>query len=207
MLSLDETLFGQLLKRVSIRNKNILDIGCGTGRHWTRLYDEGLASLSGYDVSAGMLKILKKKFPNSLAWKINGTRLVHTADNTIDILVSTLTIAHINNVDESLNEWNRVLKPGGYVIITDYHPVALEKGGNRTFSFKGKTVAIRNNIHPISMIKQIGSQCLWETIYFEEKVIDDTLKPFYEKKNALSIFESFKGVPIIYGIIFKKDDP
>lgn len=205
MLSLDNVLFDTLLKKVDTNNKQIIDVGCGTGRHWLTIYARGVKSIIGYDVSQGMLRILKQKFPGCVAWKINNNKLLYTADNYADILISTLTIAHINNAQDAMKEWNRALKPGGYIIITDYHPLALKKGGKRTFSHKGRTVSVMNNIHSIENIKEIASIFNWQTVYFEERLIDDALKPVYEKQNALRIYESFKGTPIIYGIIFRKD--
>ena len=37
MLDLDEILFSKLLTTLEIKNKDIADIGCGTGRHWTKI--------------------------------------------------------------------------------------------------------------------------------------------------------------------------
>src|SRR4051794_23243590 len=62
MLHLDGELFGQLLEAVNIEDKVVVDVGCGTGRHWEKIVSRGPTQLVGYDVSDGMLKELKKKF-------------------------------------------------------------------------------------------------------------------------------------------------
>src|SRR5215207_9388978 len=65
MLDFDEMIFAELLSLVSINEKRIVDIGCGTGRHWNKIKIHNPRELIGYDVSDGMLQVLNKKFPGS----------------------------------------------------------------------------------------------------------------------------------------------
>jgi hypothetical protein len=82
--------------------------------------------------------------------------------------------------------------------------VALSKGGKRTFRHNNKTIAVTNYVHPIEMLLSVAGQLDLSVLRFEEKVIDETSKPYYEKQNALDVFEKWKGVPIIYGMCLKK---
>src|SRR5579885_1822430 len=59
MLALDEQVCSELLTGIEIRDKVVADVGCGTGRHWARLLADNPARLAGYDVSSGMLGMLK----------------------------------------------------------------------------------------------------------------------------------------------------
>src|SRR5579872_6049932 len=65
MLALDEGVFSDLFGRVAQAGKVVADIGCGTGRHWEKLLRQAPARLVGYDVSAGMLDKLQKKYPQA----------------------------------------------------------------------------------------------------------------------------------------------
>lgn len=206
MLALDEQVFGALLQETSLAGKQVIDVGCGTGRHWNRLLSGNPASITGYDVSEGMLKKLQEKFPGQHTVKLSDHRLEATASASADLLISTLTVAHISNIKETLQEWDRVVKPGGHIIITDYHPDALAKGGRRTFKHDTETVAITNNVHPVPDIIAMGGQLGWQLLRLEERNIDDTVKHFYEKQQALSLFEAFKGTPIIYGLLLVKNN-
>jgi len=207
MLHLDELVFSALLNDLDIRNNFVTDIGCGTGRHWQKILDRNPAQLSGYDVSEGMLQILQQKFPNAITHKLDhGNNLLGTADQSVDLIISTLTIAHIEDPEDALQEWNRILKPSGHIIITDYHPAALQKGGKRTFLHGDKQVSIVNHVHSIEKLTQLAGQLQWQPIRLEEKAIDESVRSYYEQQNALSVYKAFLGVPVIYGILFKKND-
>jgi hypothetical protein len=90
--------------------------------------------------------------------------------------------------------------------ITDYHPTALANGGKRTFNHNGETLQIKNYVHSIDKIKNIARQLDLQVIRFVEKSIDESAKPYYEKQNAIAVYQAWKGMPIIYGIHLKKPD-
>jgi ubiquinone/menaquinone biosynthesis C-methylase UbiE len=129
-------------------------------------------------------------------------------DDSVDLLISTLTIAHIEKFEKAFTEWDRVMKLNGEIIITDYHPEALARGAKRTFLHQGKIVSIRNFIHSTNKIRLLAEQLGYSELRFIEKRIDESVKPYYEKQNALALFEQYKNTPIIYGIHLKKtNDP
>jgi len=206
MLALDGEIFSDLIKDIIVKEKIIVDVGCGTGRHWKKIIDNDCKKIIGYDVSEGMLAMLQKKFPEAETHKLNSNSLFGLEDESIDIIISTLAIAHIENIEEAFKEWDRVLKPGGDIIITDYHPEALSKGGNRTFKYNNQLIAVKNYIHSVANVKEITGQLHWQAKRFIEKKIDKSMIPYYKKQNALHVFEQFEGVPIIYGIHLKKND-
>jgi len=206
MLALDEIVFTELFNNIDITNKTVADIGCGTGRHWQQLTDGKPFKLIGFDVSEKMLAILQNKFSTAETHLITDHCLQALPNSSCDLLISTLTIAHIENVTAALKEWARVLKPGSSIVLTDYHPVALAKGARRTFSLNGKTIAVKNYIHPINEIIALAKQLDLQVLRLLEKNIDDSMHHYYEKQNALVIFEKWKGTPVIYALHLKKAD-
>jgi len=204
MLDLDEIIFTSLLKNIDLADKEIADIGCGTGRHWQKLYKQSPASLTGYDVSAGMLNQLKKKFPLAKTHHITDNLLGDVPTGSVDCIISTLTIAHIENMDEVIAAWERILKKDGDIIITDFHPATLAKGGQRSFSHENKTLSVKNYVHPLADVKRTFLQYGLSLIEEEERFIDEEVRSYYEVKQAMHIFEKFKGMPVIYGLYLRK---
>ena len=204
MLDLDEILFTKLLANLNLENKAIADIGCGTGRHWAKIFQHTPASLTGFDVSPGMLKKLSNKFPEAKTHVITNNHFEDIADDTYDALLSTLTVAHIDDIKEALQTWCRITKKHGDMIITDFHPNALASGGKRTFRHGNKHIAVQNFVHTTDIIKQILLKEGFTVITHQEIKVDETVKHYYEQQNALHVYEKFKGQPIIYGIHFRR---
>jgi ubiquinone/menaquinone biosynthesis C-methylase UbiE len=204
MLDLDEEIVTDLLKQVDWNAKTVVDVGCGTGRHWSKLQKGNPASLTGFDVSAGMLNRLQAKFPGSRTMQTTDNRLWGLPDSSVDFLLTTLTIAHIQNPEEAIQSWSRVLKNGGALLLTDFHPEMLKKGGRRSFSHKGKSLSVVNYIHPLPTVKYYLEKHGFTRVAEKEKFIDATLKHYYVSQNALPVFERFKGVPVIYGLLLRK---
>jgi ubiquinone/menaquinone biosynthesis C-methylase UbiE len=203
MLDLDEAVFSDLLAEVNPLH-DVADIGCGTGRHWAKIMARKPHRLVGYDVSEGMLKKLTQKFPGTQTHLLKEDNLLSLENKSCDLVCSTLTIAHIKDIGSALKEWQRVLRNNGDLIITDYHPTLLEQGGQRTFHHKGKLVAVKNYIHSLFTIRTMAAQLQLTEIRFIEKVVDESVKKYYENKQALAVYEKYKGSPVIYGIHFKK---
>jgi ubiquinone/menaquinone biosynthesis C-methylase UbiE len=200
MLDLDEIIFSRLLENVDLHHKKIGDIGCGTGRHWGEMIQQQPYKLSGFDVSAGMLQRLNDKFPEADTHLIKDDLLPEIPTDSFDVIVSTLTVAHIKNLEEALLTWCRIINDGGDILITDFHPEALAIGGQRTFKHGNKHIAVRNFVHKLDHIKAILTLKNWEVVNEEEIIIDESLKHYYEQQNALHVYDKFKGMPIIYGL-------
>ncbi|MEX6686392.1 class I SAM-dependent methyltransferase [Danxiaibacter flavus] len=206
MLDLDEIVFTNMLRNVSLSHKKVADIGCGTGRHWNRLRQQNPALLYGFDVSSQMLQRLKEKFPEAVTQKISGSKYSNIPAGFFDVIVSTLTIAHMPHILDVISEWERILKPGGDILLTDYHPDALARGGKRTFQYHNHLISIKNFIYPVELIIRLGQQKNLQAMDLQQINVSGEHRHYYEQKNALHVYEKFTGTPIVYGIHLKKSD-
>jgi ubiquinone/menaquinone biosynthesis C-methylase UbiE len=204
MLDLDERIFSDLIENIDLRDKEVVDIGCGTGRHWQKIYSKNPSNVMGFDVSGSMLDLLKSKFPFARTQKTTDNLLTSIPDSSIDMIISTLTIAHIKIIEEAIASWSRVLKNGGELVVTDFHPTLLANGGKRSFSHGGRSLSVKNYIHSIRKIKKIFYETGFMLIRQEEKTVNEDVRSYYETKNALAVYERFKGLPVIYGLHLRK---
>ncbi|MBS1528020.1 MAG: methyltransferase domain-containing protein [Bacteroidetes bacterium] len=206
MIELDAKIFSQLLEKVDLANRFVADIGCGTGRHWAEIWEKNPSGLTGFDVSGGMLNKLKAKFPGANVQQVSDDGLPGVPDDLYDMIISTLTIAHIENLEYALSAWCRIAKPDAGMIITDFHPRMLAFGGKRTFKDGNRLVSVQNYVHHIATIKYMLYEYGFHVIAEQEISIDETVKHYYESQNALPVYEQYKGCPVIYGIHLKRGD-
>lgn len=204
MLDLDEKLFSRLLAGTCVKGKKVADIGCGTGRHWAKIQRQHPLSVTGFDVSAGMLHCLMEKFPEAEVHLIDNNLLPNVPTDTFDVIASTLTVAHIENLEQALLTWCRILKSDGEILITDFHPDSLAIGGKRTFKHGNGHIAVRNFVHTVQFIKDFLSAHHYQLFYEEQIMIDETVRHYYEQQRALHVYKKFEGMPILYGLHFKR---
>src|SRR3954451_11493292 len=133
LMALDEELTFAGTTAADWQGRAILDLGCGTGRHWDRL--EGAARLVGVDLSTGMLRRLQERHPGAEVHRIGDVSLPMLADGEIDRVLCNLMIGYVGDLAALLAEWRRVLRPGGTVLITDLPPAAQAR---RTFTSGGR---------------------------------------------------------------------
>ena len=204
MLDLDQIVFSKLLDAVDLKNKAVADIGCGTGRHWPIISEKKPESLTGFDFSPGMLGKLMEKFPDAHTHIITDNSFSNIPGAAYDVIVSTLTVAHIEHIEEAIKAWCRLLKPNGEIIITDFHPDALASGGQRTFKHQNRHIAVENFSHATATIKDILLKNGLTLVNEEERKVEESVKHYYVAQNAAHVYDKFKGLPIIYGIHFRR---
>ena len=201
---LNEIIFDEIISVIDLKNKIVIDIGCGTGRHWKKIYSKQPAELIGYDVSLEMLRELRRKYPDAKANISNDNYLSELSDQSCDIIISTLVIGHIADLAKAFGEWNRVLKINSDIFITDFHPEMLSKGANRSFQHNKEFISIKTYKHPISTIIDLAKSLNWEVIKIVEKKVDDSVKHFYQGPQSIKVFEKTINEPLVFGCLFRK---
>lgn len=204
MVALDEEITAVLLSALDLRGKVIADVGCGTGRHWRRLMQQQPAALYGFDISEGMLGRLLEKYPGARVRLISGVRLDGLATASCDLVLSTLAFAHFPDAGAALEEWCRVLRPGGSIILTDGHPVSFEKGADITFASGQGRFAVQHHIYTLQQVLAQANRLGCSKVNLVERAVDASVKHYYEAQGAMGAYKRFEGVPIIYGIHLRK---
>jgi SAM-dependent methyltransferase len=104
-----------------------VDAACGTGRHAGLLAARG-HTVVGVDISPGMLAIARRTVPTARLLLGDLTALP-VADRRADLVVCALALTHQPALAPALQEFARVLRPGGQLIISDIHLASLYLGG------------------------------------------------------------------------------
>ncbi len=101
----------------------LLDVGCGPG-YLTAAISQSYPSLKvvGFDISDIMIKIAGRnwlKRHSNLQLMIGDAHRLPFQDNSVDYVISSLSLHHWSDAKVVFNEMRRVLKPGGRILVFD----------------------------------------------------------------------------------------
>lgn len=119
----------------AVRGLEILDVGCGTGRHAVQLAGGG-AKVTGVDFSSGMLDKARAK-PGGEA-----VRFIHQdaagalpfEAGSFDRVISCLVVDHVQDLASFFGELRRVCREDGFIVISVMHPAMMLKGVQARFT-------------------------------------------------------------------------
>ena len=90
----------------------VVDIGCGNCA-----WNIDKIPVIGIDVNEGMMDYAKHQGRLEDIY-VNDVDKLPLSDNSVDIVIATQVLEHLNEYKETVSEMHRVLKPGGKVIIS-----------------------------------------------------------------------------------------
>jgi ubiquinone/menaquinone biosynthesis C-methylase UbiE len=105
----------------NLKNKKLLDIGCGPGVH-IKEYSKRGANCVGIDISDEMIKLAKKHCPQG-EFYVGSAYKLNVKNNTYDIVTASLLLDHIKDINKAIKEIKRVLKKNGLLIFSVPHPI------------------------------------------------------------------------------------
>lgn len=149
----------------------VLDAGCGSGAHAAELIERG-AKVSGFDLSQSLLAIARQRLGNDVPLvQADLSAALPYGSGQFDMVFSALALHYIQDWTVPLEEFARVLKPGGRLVFSTHHPFmdhSLASGDNyfATYAFEetwdrgGRQILMRFWHRPLSAmihaIKEAG---------------------------------------------------
>ena len=127
-----------IINSISLENKNILDIGCYDGTFLSLIKNKN-NNFFGIEASVFGVKEAIKKGINVRQFFFDDKTQMPFDDNFFDIIITGEIIEHIYDTDFFLEEIQRLLKPGGKLIISTPNIASL---GRRLFLLLGKNPII-----------------------------------------------------------------
>ncbi|MDX1455389.1 MAG: malonyl-ACP O-methyltransferase BioC [Gammaproteobacteria bacterium] len=118
------------LELVTLEPKVVLDAGCGTGRAIPALAKRfRKAELLALDLAPGMLREARKHKPwfRKLATLEGRLEAMPLGDDRVDVLFSSLAMQWLNDLDAALEEFKRVMRPGGLLTFATFGPDTLRE--------------------------------------------------------------------------------
>ena len=97
--------------------KNILDLGCGTGRFTAALGEAFRCPVVGVEPSAAMLDVARSHSEPHVHWKQGQAENIPLESQAVDLVYMSQVFHHLTEPQRALQEIGRVLTPAGYLAI------------------------------------------------------------------------------------------
>ena len=101
-----------------LKKKRVLDLGCGRGETALLLAQEYSCTVTGTDLSRSMIDACRQNCPGA-DFYIADAGALPFADGTFDAVVSECSFSVFQEPEKALQEANRVLVSGGWLLISD----------------------------------------------------------------------------------------
>ena len=118
-----------------VRSLDVVDLGCGTGRHTAWLSAAG-ARVTAVDFSSGMLACARRKVdPAAVRFVVHDLHdRLPMGDASFQAAVSGLVLEHIRDLATFFGETRRVLRPGGRAVVSAMHPAMFLRDSRARFT-------------------------------------------------------------------------
>jgi ubiquinone/menaquinone biosynthesis C-methylase UbiE len=121
--------------------KSCLEVGCGTGKISGAIADL-VGTLTVSDISEKLAREVGDRI--SVSWMQQDACALSIPDNSFDVVISSECIEHVPDPVKALREMVRVLKPGGFLVVTTpnkvWYPVLWLSMVTRIRKFAGREI-------------------------------------------------------------------
>ena len=209
----------------------MLDMGCGTGRETIALkLHYSKAIITGLDLSEGMLAYARSHYLLEKGIWIQGDiERMPFADNTFDLVFSSLAIQWCESLGNVLVEAYRVLKPGGWFLFSTLAEGSLDElrqawlsvdnqqHVNSYLSFKRQESYISQSEFRVNSLHQRTEVIYYpsvksllkdmkglgaNTVISQKSLGLSRRNPLLQLRNGYSAFRTAQGLPASYQVIY-----
>ncbi len=172
LMRVEQSAMGLLWKGLPV--ERALDLGTGTGRNLRLLVDEGVTTRLGLDRSTAMLKRADASGGRLIA---GDAAALPFAAETFDLVLASLMagdLPELKDLAGFTREASRVLRRGGSLVYSDFHPSWAERTWERTFeSADGRKWRLPYNPHALDDHRAALDGAALQTLAIEEPLLDD----------------------------------
>jgi SAM-dependent methyltransferase len=126
----------------------ILDAGCGTGANLCRILEKGGRPV-GLDISRGMLRVARRAVPGVPLARADLDHNLPLASGVFHAFLCSLVSEHLTSLEKLFQEAFAVLREGGRLVFSAFHPELAAAGIEANFEQDGTEYRLGAERHTI----------------------------------------------------------
>jgi ubiquinone/menaquinone biosynthesis C-methylase UbiE len=181
-----------------VAGSRVLDLACGSGRYTRLLLEANAAHVVALDFCVPMLRQV------SAANRICASmmRLPFQAA-AFDFVVCGLALGHAADIREWMAEVARVLRPGGILLYSDFHPEAVRAGMTRSFKDEEEaTWTVPHHAYEISCQRDAAAAAGLQIETVSEVRIGLELEEAF--RGSEQVYRDWHGLPVVLVVRARK---
>lgn len=197
MLSLEERFLSPILPEFG--GKDLLDVGCGTGRWLARAAGSIPRSLTGIDSSPEMLGRARRKLGRQAVLALGNATSLPIASASADVELASFVASYVTELPRCAAELRRTVRSNGSVFVSDIHPETAgtcnwKRGFRSERKHVGLTTAQRSLREVMSYFEAAG----FEVVCLLEPPFGLAELETFRTARKLESFYAAAGLPAIY---------
>jgi ubiquinone/menaquinone biosynthesis C-methylase UbiE len=175
-----------------------LDLACGSGRYTRLLCEADAAEVIALDFCLPMLT----QVPNGARVCASMMQLPF-ADRTFDVVISGLAVGHASEIHAWTREMSRVLRTGGTLLYSDFHPAAARAGLSRSFKdVDDQTRTVPHAEYPVAIQIAAAEQAGLSVESVHEVRVGHELRETFTKSEEF--YRRWHGLPVVLVVRARK---
>ena len=108
----------------NVKDKRILDLGCGYGETDKYLKEQGASYVLGLDISTHMIEIANQENKiDGVEYKVMPMEDISTLNQKFDLVISSLAFHYIKDYPKLIKDIYNLLDPDGILLFSQEHPL------------------------------------------------------------------------------------
>jgi malonyl-CoA O-methyltransferase len=196
--AIEDRLVGELTP--PLIGKRLLDAGCGTGR---RLTATRARTAIGIEPSAEMLAIARATCGPAVELIPGDVGALPVAGASADVTWCRLVLGHLPDCAAAYRELARATAPGGWIIVTDFHPQAHDRGHRRSFRADGEVYEVEHHRRSVEDHLAAARRAGLHANAVRHGAIGEAVLGFYEAAGRMDWFERDAGLNVVLALAFR----
>jgi cytosine/adenosine deaminase-related metal-dependent hydrolase/ubiquinone/menaquinone biosynthesis C-methylase UbiE len=197
LLVLEERFLPKLLPQV--KRRDVLDVGCGTGRWLANLSTMQPRSLHGIDPSPEMLERARAKNIANAQLSLADCSALPVTDSAFDLLLASFVLSYVADLHSVARELARAARSGADLFVSDMHlETAAKLGWNRSFRKGEAEVRLPAATRGIAEIVEAFAEAGMEAQAILEVPFGEPERNLFVARRKLERYVEAETLPAIY---------